>query len=73
MLPFFYSPGREVSRVLRWLHALQHQVFIGVLFAVLGALPPNPRPAGGLACGAIFKQQLFLLCTVCVCAVIRQT
>ena len=39
----------------------------------MGALPPNPRPAGGLACGAIFKQQLFLLCTVCVCAVIRQT
>ena len=58
-LPYLDPLGCEASRVVRCLNALQHQVFIEVLFAVLGALPPNPRPAGALACGAICEQQLF--------------
>ena len=34
------------------------KIFIEVLFTVIvGALPPKPRPAGGLACGA-FRSRL---------------
>ena len=42
MLPYLDSPGYEASRVLRCLHALQHQVFIEVLCSIVGAAAPEP-------------------------------